>query len=142
MTMKTVAFWTVTAIVTLELIAGGLTDLAHGRELVVAGDPVVDVLAHLGYPTYLLTILGVLKLLGAAALLAPGLPRLKEWAYAGIFFELAGAGLSHMAMGDSLDIVAPPFALAAFAVASWALRPHDRVLGVLSVPTVTSRARG
>ena len=139
MTMKPRAFWTVTAVVTLELIAGGLTDLARGRELVVAGDPVVDVLAHLGYPTYLLTILGVLKLLGAAALLAPGLPRLKEWAYAGVFFELAGAGLSHVAMGDSLDIVAPPFALAAFAVASWALRPRGRVLGVLSLPAMGIR---
>jgi hypothetical protein len=141
MTTKTLAFWTATAIVTLELIAGGASDLAHGRELVLAGDPVVDVLAHLGYPTYLLTILGVLKLLGAAALLAPGLPRLKEWAYAGIFFELVGAALSHMAMGDSLDIVAPPFALAAFAVASWALRPQDRILGVLSVPIMSRRAR-
>jgi hypothetical protein len=81
-------------------------------------------------------------LLGAAVLLAPGLPRLKEWAYAGMFFELTGAALSHLAMGDSLDIIATPCILAACAVASWALRPQDRVLGVLSLPVMRSRARG
>jgi DoxX-like family len=92
MNAKQVAYWVTTALVAAELIAGGVTDLAHGREVLVAGQPVVDVLHQLGYPAYLLAILGVWKLLAAAAILAPGLPRLKEWAYAGTFFELSGAG--------------------------------------------------
>jgi hypothetical protein len=131
---KALAYWTATAIITLELIAGGVTDLAHGRAVLIAGQPVVEVLEHLGYPTYLLAILGVWKVLGAAALLAPGLPRLKEWAYAGTFFELTGAALSALAVGDSLDSIATPCFFAACAVASWALRPQSRTLGVLSLP--------
>ncbi len=142
MSTKTLAFWMATAVITAELIAGGVTDLAHGREVIIAGQPVVETLNHLGYPTYLLTIIGVWKLLAAAALLLPGLPRLKEWAYAGIFFELTGAALSHLAVGDSLDIVATPLFLAVFAVASWALRPQSRLLGVVSRPLLGSRARG
>ena len=134
MKTKTLAYWTATAIVTMELVAGGVTDFAHGRTVLIAGEPVVEVLEHLGYPTYLLTILGVWKVLGAAALLAPGLPRLKEWAYAGTFFELTGAALSGLAIGDSVDSIATPCFLAACAVASWALRPQSRILGVLSVP--------
>ena len=71
MKLKTLTYWTATAIITLELVAGGATDLARGRAVLVAGQPVVDVLKHLGYPTYLLVILGIWKLLAAATLLAP-----------------------------------------------------------------------
>lgn len=134
MKTKTLAYWTATGIVTLELVAGGVTDLARGRTVLIAGQPVVEVLEHLGYPTYLLTILGVWKVLGAAALLVPGLPRLKEWAYAGTFFELTGAALSGWAIGESVDSIATPCFFAACALASWALRPRSRTLGVLSLP--------
>ena len=105
--------------------------VAYGREVLVAGQPVVDVLHQLGYPTYLLAILGVWKLLAAAALLAPGLPRLKEWAYAGVFFELSGAALSHAAVERNLGNAAGPLILATLALVSWALRPQSRVLGVI-----------
>ena len=60
--------------------------------MLVAGPSVVGVVTHLGYPVYILTILGVWKTLGAIVIVVPGLPRLKEWAYAGIFFELTGRG--------------------------------------------------
>jgi hypothetical protein len=136
---KTVAFWTPTAMFTSEMIAGGVTDLAHGGTMVFAGEPVVHVLARLGYPTYLLTILGVWKLLGGVVLVAPGLLRLKEWVYAGAFFTLSGAVLSGIAVGDTVANIATPVFLAACVVGSWALRPPDRVLGTLDLPGLRAR---
>jgi hypothetical protein len=128
---RIIGYWTTTAIISVELLAGGTADLVRGGAVLVAGQPVVDVLAHLGYPAYLLNILGVWKLLGAMALLAPGLPRLKEWAYAGTVFELTGALASSVANGDSsVDLLGSGF-LAMCAVVSWALRPQSRTLGVL-----------
>jgi uncharacterized membrane protein YphA (DoxX/SURF4 family) len=129
--MKVIGYWVTTIFVALELLAGGVTDLVHGRELLFVGDPVVDVLAHLGYPAYLLTILGVWKLLGAIALLTPRFPRLKEWAYAGTFFEMTGAAASHVARGDDAGTIISLLAFAVLALASWALRPQSRTLGVL-----------
>ncbi|HEY1389303.1 MAG TPA: DoxX family protein [Ktedonobacterales bacterium] len=82
MNMKLIGYWTATSIVAFEL---------------VVGDPVVQVITQLGYPVYLLTVLGVWKLLGAVALLAPRFLRLKEWAYVGTFFEMTGALMSHVA---------------------------------------------
>lgn len=132
MRVRTLAYWTTTAILTAELVAGGVLDLAH------AGS-VVSSLGQLGYPTYLLSILGVWRLLAAAVLLAPGLPRLKEWAYAGAFFELTGAALSSVAKGQGAGSVATPCILAAVAVASWALRPQSRMLGTISLSAWTRR---
>src|SRR5215472_12664111 len=108
MKMKMIGYWVITAVVALELLAGGVTDLVHGRTGLVTGESVVEILAHLGYPTYLLTILGVWKLLGAIALLAPRFPRLKEWAYAGTFFVYVMAAASWAARGGGPgDLVAP-----------------------------------
>jgi len=106
--------------------AGGLTDLAHGRTSVVSGTPVVDMVTQLGYPVYVLTILGVLKVPGAIALVIPRFPRLKEWAYAGIMFELTGAAASEVAVGNSPGDIATPLILAALTITSWALRPASR----------------
>ena len=127
--MKSAAYWTATALIALETLAGGVMDLVHGPAEVVTGPSVVEVVTDLGYPVYILTILGVAKLLGGATLLAPGLPRLKEWAYAGIVFELAGASVSLFARGHDAGDVATPLLLAAVAIASWALRPPGRTLG-------------
>ena len=77
-TSRMIGYWTTAFIVTLELLAGSVTDLIHGRELLFVGDPVVLVLAQLRYPVYLLTILGVWRLLGAIALLVPRYPRRKR----------------------------------------------------------------
>jgi DoxX-like family len=129
MKAKTLAYWATTVVLSAELIAGGVLDLAHERSVVVT-------LAHLGYPSYLLYIVGCWRLLAAAALLAPRLPRLKEWAYAGSFFELTGAALSSLAVGDSLGNVLTPGLFAACAIASWALRPQSRMLGVLSPASI------
>jgi len=129
MRTRTIAYWTTTLIIVAELVSGAVLDLARTGSTVAT-------LHHLGYPTYLLSILGPWRLLAAAALLVPGLPRLKEWAYAGTFFELTGAALSFAAVGGSASNVVTPLLLAACAVASWALRPPSRTLGVLWLPGV------
>lgn len=129
---KVIGYWVTTAIIEFELLVGGITDLAHGRTVLVVGPPVVDVLAHLGYPKYLLTMLGIWKLLGGIVLVVPRFPRLKEWAYAGVFFEMTGAAASWLAVGDNLGEFITPLIFAAFTMASWALRPPERILGILS----------
>ncbi|HEV2498395.1 MAG TPA: DoxX family protein [Terriglobia bacterium] len=126
-----IGYWATTIIIVLELLAGGATDLVRGPALLVAGPSVVNAVAQLGYPTYLLTILGLWKLLGAVTLLVPGFQRLKEWAYAGIVFEMTGAAASWVACGDRGSNLIVPVILALLAVASWALRPQCRTLGVL-----------
>jgi uncharacterized membrane protein YphA (DoxX/SURF4 family) len=83
----------------------------------------------LGYPPYFLVILGIWKLLGAVALVIPGFPRLKEWAYAGVLFDLTGAVASLFASGIiDLRTMAYPIVMTGVAVASWALRPSSRRL--------------
>jgi hypothetical protein len=128
MNARPIAYWTTTAVIAGETLAGGVTDLLRGREAIVAGRPVVEVVTQLGYPRYVLTILGLLKLAGAAVLFAPRLPRLKEWAYAGVTFELTGAAASHALRGNRAGDVFGCLILAAFALASWALRPPGRAL--------------
>jgi hypothetical protein len=128
---KLIGYWVTTAAIVLEALAGGVTDMIHGPALLFGGDPVVLVLAQLGYPVYLLTILAVWKLLGAIALLVPRFPRLKEWAYAGTFFAYVGAAASWAARGGGIGDLFPPLTLAVLTLASWALRPPSRILGVL-----------
>jgi uncharacterized membrane protein YphA (DoxX/SURF4 family) len=94
----------------------------------------LDTVRVLGYPPYLLTILGTWKILGSIAIVIPGFPRLKEWVYAGIFFGMTGAAASHAMKGDfgpfAYHIVIT-LSLAALALLSWALRPQSRTLGPL-----------
>jgi uncharacterized membrane protein YphA (DoxX/SURF4 family) len=85
-----------------------------------------DMFARLGYPVYLLTLLGVWKILGSIAVLVPKFPLLKEWAYAGFFFAMSGAVVSHIAMGDGAVELFGPTLLIALTVVSWYFRPADR----------------
>lgn len=124
MTARVIGYWIVTGLSALAFAFGGSVDLAHSPDLMAA-------LAHLGYPAYLATLLGFWKVSGALALLWPRTPRLKEWAYAGIFFDLTGAAFSHASAGDPAGRVLTPLALLALVLASWALRPESRVLGRL-----------
>jgi len=133
MKTKVIGYWATTTIVAFVLLAGGVAQLAHRPEN-------VEGMAHLGYPLYFLTILGFWKVPGALALLAPRFPRLKEWAYAGTFFELTGAVASHVVCGDSVGRFIWPGLFAVCAVASWALRPPSRTLGIL-FPTRTSERK-
>lgn len=83
---------------------------------------------HLGYPLYLLTLLGVWKLLGVIAFLVPKFPLVKEWAYAGIFFAMSGAFISHLVMGDPFAETFPSVLTLVIAFVSWYFRPADRKL--------------
>jgi uncharacterized membrane protein YphA (DoxX/SURF4 family) len=113
---RAIAFWVATVSVAAELAVGGVWDLLRI-------DYVRDVVEHLGYPTYLLTIMGVWKIPGAVALLIPRFPRLKEWVYAGAVINYASAIASHVIVGDGIGAVVAPTALLALTVTSWALRP-------------------
>src|SRR6266436_1694769 len=119
--MKVIGYWTATAAVTFELLVGGVMALVHGRNMLI-GEPLVAVMQHLGYPVYLLTILRVCKPLAGIVLLVPGLPRLKEWAYAGSFISVIGALVSDALCGSDVYAI---FALgfAVLTLVSWALRP-------------------
>lgn len=90
----------------------------------------LDALEHLGYPRYFAAILGTWKVLGALAILVPGRARLKEWAYAGMCFDLTAAALSHAAVGDGAAALAPPLLVLGLALASWRLRPPSRTVTV------------
>jgi uncharacterized membrane protein YphA (DoxX/SURF4 family) len=120
--MKTTLYWIATALLIAVLLLGGVMELLHAA-------PVMQTLSALGYPAYVASILGGWKLLGGAAIATPRLPRLKEWAYAGIAFDLSGAALSHAASGDPAAKVAIPLVLLGLAAASWVLRPATRRLG-------------
>jgi hypothetical protein len=115
------AYWTITAVVVAECIAGGVMDLFRMA-------PFYPMLIELGYPGYLATILGPAKLAAAVVLLAPGLRRLKEWAYAGVLINMVGAAASQIAAHEPPGNVVPPAAFAAPALLSWALRPPARRL--------------
>jgi len=128
MKAKQILYWTTTSLIALETFAGGVMDLTHGRTNVLSGPTVVDVVTGLGYPVYILGILGIWKIPGAITLVVPGFLLLKEWAYAGIVFELSGAVASQAIRGPSQDIIAPVILLI-LALASWALRPPRRILG-------------
>jgi uncharacterized membrane protein YphA (DoxX/SURF4 family) len=109
-------YWIATVIVATELAVGGVWDMLRI-------DLVRGVVEHLGYPTYLLVIMGAWKLPGAAALLMPGFPRIKEWAYAGAVITYASAVASHVSVGDGIGRVVAPTVLLALTLVSWALRP-------------------
>jgi uncharacterized membrane protein YphA (DoxX/SURF4 family) len=118
---RTVAYWLTTVLVVFVFAYGGILDLQRPPQI-------VELIKRLGYPPYLCTILGTWKVLGAIALLFPWTPRLKEWAYAGILFDLTGAAASHFAVNDSARDIVTPLIIALVAVASWALRPASRRL--------------
>jgi uncharacterized membrane protein YphA (DoxX/SURF4 family) len=115
------AYWSAT------LLTGALF-AAPGALLLARQAHFVEDMALLGYPGYLLPILGVWKILGALAILAPGLPRLKEWAYAGMMFDVSGALASRAAAGSDPFKIIVPLMIAGLVIASWALRPNGRKL--------------
>jgi hypothetical protein len=123
---KHIAYWTTTILIAFFIGSGGIAQMAFLR-----GNAATLLL---GYPLYFFRILGFWKILGAIAILVPRFPRLKEWAYAGIFFDLTGAAASNAAVGGygvyAFHILAP-LILAGLTVASWALRPESRKIGIL-----------
>lgn len=121
MNKRVIAYWLTTMLFCLAMTSGGALNLLRAeiqKESIQA----------LGYPEYLMTILGVAKLLGVIALLMPGVPLLKEWAYAGFTFDLLGAAASHAFVGDPAIEVLLPLIILSIAAASYWLRPPSRRL--------------
>jgi uncharacterized membrane protein YphA (DoxX/SURF4 family) len=129
--IRIIAYWAFTLFVAYEMVAGGLWDLLRIEYVRV-------VMTHLGYPLYLLFIIGVWKIPCAVTLLVPRFLRLKEWAYAGAFFNYTGAVASHLAVGDRAKGWMAPIIFAAFTLASWTLRPPERRLASAG-PTIETR---
>ena len=125
--VKTAAFWATTILGPSSFVIGGVLGLVGGQD-------VVDAARHLGYPLYFVTILSTWKLLGAIAITAPGLPRVKEWAYAGFFFDLTAAAVSHAAVGDGAGDIVAPLVFLALVAASYVLRPVGRRLAGATAP--------
>src|SRR3954453_14299252 len=117
-----IIYWIFTGWLALGMLSTGAVQLFKGK----AGQGGVDMITHLGYPVYFLTILGVWKILGAVTVLIPKFPLLKEWAYAGFFFVMTGAMFSHIATGDSVSEIFPSLLLLILTVISWYFRPADR----------------
>ncbi len=113
------AYWVVTILFCLAIGAGGVADLVLLKEA-------VEIVKALGYPEYFIRMIGAWKVLGVIALLAPGFPRLKEWAYAGMAFDLIGASVSHCANGHPAKDVAVPLVLLGVGALSYVLRPEER----------------
>ena len=95
--MKKVLYWILTGLMAAFMLMASIPDLLQPPEVIAA-------LAHLGYPGYLLPFLGTAKILAVITILFPGFPRLKEWAYAGLVFDLIGAFYSHMSVGDPFSV--------------------------------------
>lgn len=121
MTTKTtkIIYWIATIWLSLGMVATGIVQVLKVKDE-------VTMFTHLGYPTYLLTILGVWKILGVISVLIPKFPIVKEWAYAGFFFTMSGAIFSHLAIGDGSKEFFGPTLLLILTVVSWYFRPADR----------------
>ncbi|MFY9307749.1 MAG: DoxX family protein [Bacteroidia bacterium] len=118
-----IIYWVATIWLSLGMTSSGIVQIIKVPEE-------VQMMTHLGYPLYFLTIIGVWKLLGVVAILVPKLPLIKEWAYAGFFFTMSGAILSHIAGGDSTKEFFGPVLLLILTAVSWYFRPTDRKITV------------
>ncbi|WP_083871512.1 DoxX family protein [Nocardia aobensis] len=124
---RSIGYWATTSVTVFILASGGVADLLR------VGDTAAG-MTELGYPTYVMTILGFWKVLGALTILAPQFPLIKEWAYAGTIFDLTGAFASHVAHGSAVIHLFYTGFFTVCAIASWALRPSSRKLSVATAP--------
>lgn len=127
-------YWVTTALLAVAFGAGAVFNLSGAAEVQAS-------LERLGFPAYVAPLLGFWKGLGVLALLVPRFERLKEWTYAGMFFDLTGAAVSHLAAGDAITTAVPPLVLVGFLFASWALRPENRRLPSQRTPAVEAPSR-
>jgi uncharacterized membrane protein YphA (DoxX/SURF4 family) len=114
-----IIYWIATLWLALGMTATGIVQLIKLKDE-------TDMMKHLGYPLYFLTILGVWKILGVIAILIPKFPLLKEWTYAGFFFAMSGAVFSHFACGDDAKELFGPTLLIVLTIVSWYFRPAER----------------
>ncbi len=114
-----IIYWIATGWLALGMLSSGIVQLLRVKEE-------VEMMTHLGYPLYFLTVLGVWKMLGLIAVLVPKFPVVKEWAYAGFFIAMSGAIVSHAVAGDGAKEFFGPSLLLILTVVSWYFRPADR----------------
>lgn len=124
MKAKIIGYWITTTLLAFILLSGGFWLLIYNRET-VAGTPL------LGLPAYIFIILGFWKILGGIAILLPRIPLIKEWAYAGIFFNMTGAAAARAFSGDSTAHIIVSILITGLTVASWYLRPADREINLV-----------
>ena len=118
-----IIYWTVTIFLSIGMLAGGTQQM-----LQIGGYN--DIVTNLGYPLYLLSIIGTWKILGVIAILIPKFPLLKEWAYAGFFFVMSGATISHLVNGQAFSEALPSLILLTVTVLSWYFRPANRKINL------------
>lgn len=118
---KKIVYWISTVWLSLGMLSSAIVQLLRIPEGVQS-------VTGLGYPSYLLTILGIWKIAGVIAILMPRNPLIKEWAYAGFFFVASGALISHIVMGGPFGEIFPSMLLLILTVISWSLRPESRRL--------------
>jgi uncharacterized membrane protein YphA (DoxX/SURF4 family) len=116
-----IIYWIATIWLSLGMLSTGIVQLLKVEKE-------VDMMTHLGYPVYFLTIIGVWKILGVVTVLIPKFPLLKEWAYAGFFIAMSGAVISHLIIGDEAKEFFGPTLLLMLTMISWYFRPADRKL--------------
>ena len=115
-----IIYWIATVLFTVGMLSSGLAQIFHAKAM-------VDIVVPLGYPLYFLSIIGIWKVLGVIVVLMPGWKLLKEWAYAGFFFVMTGAFISHLASGDDgIKGIIGPFMQTVFIILSWYFRPPNR----------------
>jgi hypothetical protein len=115
---RKITYWVTTVFVATVFFITGIGNLVPAAH--IARD-----MSHLGYPAYFLNILGTWKMLAAITIVFPGVSQLKEWAYAGLMFDLTGAAFSRSVCGDGVMMVIVPVIISGLVVISWALRPNE-----------------
>jgi hypothetical protein len=128
-----ILYWFATIVLVAGLLGTGIQQLIRVEAEGALGPAFAWGIQQMGYPLYLLTILGVWKVLGAVALLIPKYPLLKEWAYAGTFFLLTGALFSHIILGHYWTEIIAAVTLLILTGLSWYFRPADRKLAKVGV---------
>jgi hypothetical protein len=116
-----IIYWTSTALLAFGMLGSGISQVLHVKEM-------DELITHVGYPLYFMYIIGVWKILGVIAIVIPKFKLVKEWAYAGFFFLMTGALVSHLLIGDDGKAIYGPLFQTIFIILSWYFRPADRKL--------------
>jgi VIT1/CCC1 family predicted Fe2+/Mn2+ transporter len=119
-----IIYWIFTLWMALGMVSTAIVQLIKNKDELLN-------FTNLGYPSYLMTIIGIWKILGVIAILIPKRPLLKEWAYAGFFFVMSGAVISHLIVGDPAGRTLPAVLLFVLVLISWYFRPADRKITII-----------
>lgn len=119
-----IIYWVFTLWMALGMVSTAIVQLMKSKDELLN-------FTNLGYPSYLMTIIGTWKILGVIAILIPKRLLLKEWAYAGFFFVMSGAVISHLIVDDTVGRTFPAALLLALVIISWYFRPADRKITII-----------